>query len=76
LGVSAAKKDDSVFCMSPLGISSVKTGVGGNSTSGGGDVMEIDSENRLDAIEARDPVKLIRLIRGVELALLKLAPLA
>jgi hypothetical protein len=49
----------------------VKTGVGGNSTAGGGDAMENDWEKALDAMETRDPNKTIdSLACGVELLLL------
>jgi hypothetical protein len=57
--------------MSPLGISSVKTGVEGNLTSAGRDAMESDSENRSDTIEKRDSSELVW---DVELVLLTLAP--
>jgi hypothetical protein len=69
LGVCATNNDS--FRMNPSGIRSVKTGVGGNSTAGGGDVMENDWEKALDAIETGDPNKAIdSLAWGVELMLL------
>lgn len=56
LGACVVKNDDSAIGVSPRGISSVKTGVGGHSTSADRtsvdrDAMENDSENTLDLIE-------------------------
>lgn len=47
----------------------MKTGVGGNSTTGGNDATENDSEKSLEEMEAEDPNK-ARLSCGVELVLL------
>jgi len=49
------KRDNSTFAMSPLGISSLKTGVGGNSSSGGRDRTEGESENTVELRETQDP---------------------
>ena len=59
----------SSFRMKHAGIASVKTGVGGNSTAGGGDATENDWEKTLDVMEAEDPNK-ARLACGDELVLL------
>jgi hypothetical protein len=48
----------------------VKTGVGGNSTSGGRNATEDDSEKILDATEAEESKQLIGLTHGDELVLL------
>jgi hypothetical protein len=56
--------------MSSAGIASVKTGVGGNSTTWGSDATENDWEQALDAMETqRDPNK-ARLLGGEEQVLL------
>jgi len=62
------KRDNSTFAMSPLGISSLKIGVGGNSSSGGRDRTEDESENTVELRETQDPN-----ICSVELVLFKLA---
>ena len=59
--------------MSPAGIPSVQTGVGGNSTAGGGGKTENEWEKALDLMETQDPNR-ARLDAGDELVLL--APLA
>jgi len=62
-------KEDTASLMSPLGISSMKTGVGENSVLGGGEDMR---EHGSEIIG--DPIKLICLDGGDELGLLKLVP--
>jgi len=47
----------------------VKTGVGGNSTTGGSDVIENESEKSAEVMEREDPNKTM-LAHGVELVLL------
>jgi hypothetical protein len=48
----------------------MKTGVGGNSTTGGGDVMENDWEKILDPMEVGVPNKATWFVCGVEVVLL------
>ena len=71
LGVCPTDNSSS-FRINSAGIASVKTGVGGNSTPGGGDAMENDWEKALDAMETRrDPDK-TRLLGRDELVVLLL----
>jgi len=58
---------DLTFRMISSGTSSLKTGVGGKSTTRGVDAMESDWENALDVTETRGSIKLTR---GAELVLL------
>jgi len=71
LGVCPTDNSSSFRINSALGpgTSSVKIGVGGNSTAEGGDKTENDWEKALDVMETEDPNK-ARLVCGDELVLL------
>jgi len=70
LGVWTTGKDGSAFRMGPLGMTSVKIGVGGNSTTGGGDTKGNGREQALDANETGDPNRAVCFVCCVELVLL------
>jgi len=72
LGIWAARNEESMFRLRPSGILSVKTGVGGNSTTGSSDAMDNDSEKTPDEMEARDSDQLIGLSCDDKLVLLVL----